>query len=218
MKRILLPLAALLFLAFSPGYGQGSITVTGSATSFNLPSDATLVLYVSKLEKDADDAFDETADAVEDIVQERQELKYVTDISVSDMKVEPMYDRVNMRYGFRSYQEISISIDSLAVYEELLDDLLGMGADGIANASTMGQDQDKVHMELLKDAVRNARTRAESIAAAENMRVGKIMNLEVVEPDNDKSSISVTKGTAYTGLNANKRVNKAMVRVTFALN
>lgn len=218
MNRFFLALVALLFLAFTPGYGQGSITVTGEATSYNLPSDATLVLYVSNLEKDADDAFDETADDVTDMVQEMQELKYVTRINVSDMSIEPAYDRVNMRYGFRSYQEVSISIDSLAVYEDLLEDLLGMGADGIASAPTMGKDQEKIDMELLKDAVRNARAKAESLASAENMRVGKVLSMEVIAPESDKSNISVEKSTVYTGFNSNKRVNRAMVRVSFALN
>lgn len=218
MNRIIFTTVAFLLICSLPVFGQGSITVTGSATSYNLPTKAQMVVYVSKLEKEADDAFDETADDVEDIVQEMQEMKNVTDISISDVRVEPVYDRVNMRYGFRSYQEVSITIDSLAIYEEVLDDLLGSGADGIAKASTMGNNQGTVDMDLLKEAVRDARAKAENLASAENMKVGKVISLEVLEADDDKSSISVEKGVAYTGLNANKRVNSAEVKVTFALN
>ena len=115
-------------------------------------------------------------------------------------------------------QEVTMTIDSLGAFEEALEEVLGMGADGVASAKTQTDDQEATDNAVLKDAIKNARSKAEDMIEGENQSVGKIVSVEVIEDAEAQSYIIADKMSTYQGLAMNKMLNEARVRVTFELN
>jgi uncharacterized protein YggE len=120
------------------------------------------------------------------------------DIKTVNYNVYPEYDYMNTPYKINSYR-VSTNYEIKVTDFEIVNDLLTVatdnGANVIGNISFEVNDKtrDEKIQEARKEAVEKAKTKAEGLAKASGITLGKILNVQESENDNYPMPIMYTK-------------------------
>lgn len=139
------------------------------------------------------------------------------DIQTSDVSLSPrMNDNGNEIVGYTAANTVTATIRKLGDAGDVVDAAVGAGANQVYGPNLLASDQDTAYRNALKEAVANARAKAETLAAASSSTLGTItaivegggaMPLPMAVGAKD-SSVPIEPGTQKI---------EATVSVTFAL-
>ena len=139
------------------------------------------------------------------------------DIQTSDVSLSPrLNDNGNAIVGYTASNTVTATVRKIGDAGDIVDAAVGAGANQVFGPNLLASDQDAVYRDALKEAVANARAKAETLAAASSSTLGRItaivegggaMPMPVAVGVKD-SSVSIEPGT--------QRI-EATVSVTFAI-
>lgn len=185
----LIVLLPLLALATGPAAAQddppgpGLITVTGEATLPTAPDMATVSLGVTAQGKTAAEALSTNTAALQAVMTRLAEAGVAPrDIQTSDLSLSPNWEMdeasgANTITGYVASNMISLQVRDLAGLGGVLDAVVADGANTLNGISFGLQDPKPVMTAARKAAVEDARDRAETLAAAAGVRLGRVLSL-----------------------------------------
>jgi len=157
-----------------------TITFTGEGKVTGIPDVASINLSVVTDKMTAKEAMEENAQKMNEII------KFIKDSGVDEKDVKttayylsPRYDWLEGKRVFRGYEltsSLAVKIRNLQKISEIIDGAVGKGANQVGDVQFVIDDQEKLKTEARNEAIANAKERAESIAAAAGLKLGKIVN------------------------------------------
>ena len=186
MKK-LLAIALVLALTLSlsaAALADDLITVNGMAT-VSVPADmATVMLGVTTLDKDVQKTAALNAERIEAVVFALKELGIPeADITTNNYYMDTMYD-YNVTdengYAIRGYQvsnTINVTVRNLDLVGQVVDTALRAGANQVNSVAFQSTKSGEACDEALRQAIAEARRKAELAAAAGGVKLGKLANI-----------------------------------------
>ena len=185
MRKISTMLIALFF-ASNFAFAQGSsIEVTGEA-QVAVPATGLLVeVSILTKENSAEKALKENSNIVEDIVEYIFENPGITSLSTTGSTINGEWNKKEEEYEFVSVHTLTLRIDSIMGYDEIMQDLAGKGVNQISKVTYLVADEADIRATLLAEAMIDAKAKADIIAKKSGSRVGSNVNVVEQTADND---------------------------------
>ncbi len=165
-----------------PGDQQNQIHVAGTATIKAPPDIATVQIGVQTFSEEVEAAVDENNRKSEDIISAlRQEGVAEKDIQTSRFNIYPQRDYKNNRpdviIGFQVDNVVSATIRDLDSIGKVLQATIDAGANNINGLNFTLDDPTALRDEARAEAIKDARRRAEIMAEAAGIQVGKVISI-----------------------------------------
>jgi uncharacterized protein len=200
---------------------DGRITVTATGTVKQAPDQAQLTFAVVSQADAAKDALStNSADTRKVIDALKQAGVDAKDIQTQDVSLEPRY-RMNSNVidGFTAHNSVAVT-SSIAAAGKLVDAGVAAGANQVEGPSLSIADQDALYRAALKDAIASAKLKAQAIADASGVAVGRVTN--VVEGDTGGGPImyqaaAMKAADSAAPIEPGQQEIQANVTVTFAI-
>lgn len=199
------------------------ITVNASGKVEAAPDKASLELGVETQAADAKAALRENAERLRRVLDAlRKAGVSKDDIRTSNVSLWPQRDNDGMSItGYTAHNTVSAELD-VAKAGDAIDAVVGAGANVVGGPSLAVSDRDELYRMALKNAVEAARAKAEAIADAAGVKVGRVT--AVVEsagydqpPPMPYAAEAARDSVASTPIEPGKQAVEATVTVTFAL-
>jgi uncharacterized protein YggE len=167
-------------MPMAPGaFPENTITVTGIGTASGEPDVAYIELGVEMANADLGAAYTEAADTMQQVIAALVDMGIDrADIRTSSVNVYPQ-DNYNPETGqptdrtYRVSNTIRITVRSVADVEPVINTAVNAGANSIYNFNFGILDSEALEQAARESAVENARARAEQLAAALGVSVGR---------------------------------------------
>jgi uncharacterized protein YggE len=197
----------------------GGITVFGTGSANVTPDRASFSFGTVSQAATANAALTASSQSVARVVAALKKAGVAqADIQTSDVSLSPrMNDSNNEIVGYTASNTVTATIKKLGDAGDVVDAAVSAGANQVYGPNLLASDQDAVYRDALKAAVAEARTKAETLAAASSSTLGKITAIVeggAVTPmpmavgAAKDSSVSIEPGTQKV---------EATVSVTFAI-
>lgn len=157
--------------------------VTGEGKATGIPNTAIISFGVTKQASTVADAQNQTNTAIEKIMDSLKNLGIETkNIKTTDYSVQPSYNlggNIQSINGYSVTQTIEVKIQPLEKVNNTLDALTASGANivGQVNFGFDDSTQQKLEDQARTEAVKVAKTKAESLARASGIHLGNIINV-----------------------------------------
>jgi uncharacterized protein YggE len=234
MKTIRIALAALLVLAVAALAGIGrpeaaggasddereGITVTGVGHVDTVPDEAELSLGITTNGRTAREALTANSTRMRRLIAAVKAAGVnERDIKTQNVSVGPDYREGPESSGFSAQHAVSVTIHDLDRAGAVLEAASQAGANNVYGPSLTRSNREALDAEALKSAVKNARKRAEALAAAGEVRLGRVTAIVesasgggfepyMARAEDSVSEVPIEKGTEEI---------QASVTVTFAI-
>jgi len=167
-----------------PGDGTGSISVTGEATIKARPDTVTITLGVQEDAVTAGEAMDRCSAALNRVVAAILDAGVPrADVQTSNLNLWPRYDYGEKGrgeiIGYRASNQVTLTWDRLDKIGDLIDAAVRAGANTVSGLSFSLADSEALYLEAVAEAVRDARQKAEVMAAAAGVDVGRVKNMSL---------------------------------------
>ncbi len=165
--------------------GTGSISVVGQATIKARPDTVTLTLGVEAQAGGAAEAVSQCSMAMNRVINALVNAGVPrADIKTSNLSLWPQYDYSELGeaprlVGYRASNLVTCSWNQLDKIGELIDKAVQAGANTLHGLSFSLADSRALYLQAVGDAVRDARAKADALAAAAGVRVGDVRNLSL---------------------------------------
>jgi len=228
MRRLTIIISALLAVAVlaavtragdapaaagDPGNG---ITVQGSGAVGSVPDRAQISFGVETRAATAKAALAANATEMRKVIAAIKAAG-ATEVQTQSVSLQPQYSEKSGVQGYVAQNSVSGTIRDLAKAGAVIDAAVAAGANQVYGPSLSRGDQTELYRQALRAAVADARTRAQALAAAANLTLGKIT--QVVESGSSPSPLFVgakAEDSANTPIEAGTQQIVASVQVTFA--
>lgn len=162
-----------------------TVTVTGEAKSQQTTQIATFTAGVTAINDDKQKAVDEVNQKVEALITSVKEFGIpVEDIKTQNLSVYQQEEPVTVGGRQRSTpgqwrvsNDVMITVRDVAKTAALADLLTASGATNVYGPNFAVDDTQKAEVELVDQAIKNAREKAVAIAAASGQEVGKVITV-----------------------------------------
>lgn len=157
--------------------------VTGEGKATAVPNTATISFGITKQANTVADAQNQTNSVVKSILASLQKLGIESkDIKTTDYSLQPNYNFNSGSQAITGYtvtQTVQVKIQPLDKVNKTLDTLTSNGANLIGQVSFGFDDAtaQKLEDQARQDAVKQAKTKAESLAKASGIHLGSIINV-----------------------------------------
>ena len=196
----------------------GGITVLGTGSVNVTPDRASFAFGTVNQAATANGALTASSQSIARVIAAIKKAGVAqADIQTSDVSLSPrMNDTGNEIVGYTASNTVTATIRKLGDAGDVVDAAVGAGSNQVYGPNLLASDQDAAYRNALKAAVADARAKAETLAAAANLTLGKItaivegggaMPMPVAVGAKD-SSVPIEPGTQKI---------EATVSVTFAL-
>ena len=198
---------------------SGGITVLGTGSTNVTPDRAFFAFGTVSQAATANAALAASSQSVARVIAALKKAGVAqADLQTSDVSLSPrMNDNGNEIVGYTASNTVTATIRKLGDAGDVVDAAVGAGANQVYGPNLLASDQDAAYRNALKEAVAQARTKAETLAAASNSTLGKItaivegggsMPMPMAVGAAKDSSVPIEPGTQQI---------EATVTVTFAL-
>jgi uncharacterized protein YggE len=155
------------------------ITVTGTGKATTVPDQAGFWFGVETRRKTASDASAVNNREMQKLIAALEDAGVrEADIQTADISVSPVYSESGSDVvGYVASNSVSVTV-SLKDAAAVLDAAVGAGANQVTGPSLTRSDSDALYRSALKDAVADARSRAEVLAAAAGVGVGEVISID----------------------------------------
>ena len=189
MSRIYLAAVFCLLLASSaaaqttPAAPEGPVTVTsGEGSVKRTPDRAWVQVSVESRAKSAREAQKLNADAMSAVLQKLKSSGLSGDaIQTRGYDLQPEFDYNNGRQTLRGYvarNNVELRVDELQRLGDFLEQAVSSGATSVGGVRFDLKDRASAEREALRNAVEDARRRADAVAAGAGMKIEKIVRIE----------------------------------------
>lgn len=214
MRKISTMLIALIF-ATNLAFAQStSIEVMGEAQVAVQAIGLEVEVSILTKKNSAEKALKETASSVEDIVEYIFETPGITSIATTGSAIEGEWNKKEEEYEYVSVQTLTVRIDSIMGYDEIMQDLAGNGVNQISKVTYIVADEASIRKTLLAEAMADAKSKADIIAKKSGTRVGKNINVveQAAESDLKLMKVATEMETSFV---PSKVIIKSSVLVTY---
>lgn len=183
MKKLLLLFAFFTtFASFSQVVQQPLVQVVGEGTVTVVPDKVVIKARVEHTGKSAAEVKRQNDSVV------NQVIKYLKSEGIPAKNIQTDYIRLNKEYDynnkenfFSANQAISIHLDDLKKYEEIMSGLLNSGLNRIDGIEFKTSSEEKLKSEARKKAILDAKKKAEEYSAALGQKIGKAFSITEME-------------------------------------
>lgn len=178
----LLTLAAVLAAVSLPGPASsaaaeaGGITVQGTAAVVSVPDRAELSFGVESQGQSARAALAANAAEMRRVIAAVRAAGGI-ELKTQSVSLSPRYNERNEVQAFVATNSVSAAIKDLAKAGAVIDAAVNAGANQVYGPSLSSGDQSALYRNALKAAVADARARAQALASASNLTLGRITAL-----------------------------------------
>jgi uncharacterized protein YggE len=161
------------------GSGDRTVTVTGMATIRSSPDEAVVTLGVQTQSQSAQDALQENASKMGHVLDAilGDGIK-PTDLATVGVNLYPNYDGNGTSVvSYTAQNQVNATVHDLDKVGQVIDDAVAAGANLASGISFQLSDQNQGVDQALADAVANAKSKAEAIAAATDATLGQIVQV-----------------------------------------
>jgi uncharacterized protein YggE len=185
MKTRILPLAGLLLLAAvatavalpgaatSAAAEEGGITVQGTASVTSVPDRAELSFGVESQGETARAALAANAAEMRRVLAALRSAG-ATNVKTQYVSLSPRYDERSQAQGFTATNSVSATVKDLARAGAVIDAAVAAGANQVHGPSLAAGDPTALYQQALKAALDEARTKAQTLAAASGLSLGRV--------------------------------------------
>jgi uncharacterized protein YggE len=235
MKRLALTaaLAGLLAAAVAlagvgrPGAAHGSpapsgrgITVTGTGTALAVPDEASFSFGVQSSGATARAAQAANAERMAGVIAALKAAGVAArDLQTTDVSVMPDWSDDGSRVeGFRAHASVQAKVRRIARAGAAIDAAVAAGANESSGPSLDRADREAQYRTALRNAVAEARAKAEALAAEANVKLGAVVRVEegapAPQPYYESAALSADRGAP---IEPGTQETQATVTVTFSL-
>ncbi len=217
-----------------PGMGAGMhpgpmarLTVTGEGKSSAQPDVAAISLGVSVQADTAAKAMEENATRQTSVIEKlKAEGIEARDIQTSGLSLSPVQNysqdgKPPVITGYMAQNMVSVRVRDLSKLGAILDMLVGAGANEINGISFMREDASEAEDAARVDAIASAHHKAEVMAEAAGMKLGRLISLSDSMIDSGPRPMMMAANAdakaASTPIEAGELAISANVTATFAL-
>ena len=195
-RELFIAMAALALLAFAlvgcesqetitvpPGAQAEGISVYGSGSAFGAPDVAMLQMGVSVLKPSVKQAREQAASAMQDVLDSMKDNGIdEKDIQTTYFSVQAEYNYVDDRQelrGFRVTNIVTAKLRDIDKTGDVLDDAIKAGGDlvEVQSVNFTIDDPDELRQEARREAVEDARQKAEALAELAGVKMGKPLSI-----------------------------------------
>lgn len=167
----------------APAAQAEGISVSGSGSAFGAPDVAVLQMGVSVLKPSVKEARQQAASAMQDVVDSMKDNGIEEkDIQTTRFSVQAEYDydegRQSLR-GFRVTNIVTAKLRDIDKTGDVLDDVIEAGGDlvEVQSVNFTIDDPDELREEARREAVEDARQKAETLAELAGVKMGKPLSI-----------------------------------------
>ncbi len=226
---LLVPVAALaaaLFLAFgtsgapaAAGDPADGITVQGTAVVAAIPDRAAISFGVESPAPTARAALAANAAELRKVIAALKAAG-ATELTTQSISLSTHYSQQGEPNGYVAQNTVSAKVADVAKAGPVIDAAVAAGANHVYGPSLTRSNQAELYRQALKAAVADARLRAQAIASASGVTLGKVTNVDEAGSGPQPVAIEAQKaGSAdsSTPIEPGTQEIGAMVSVTFAI-
>jgi uncharacterized protein YggE len=161
------------------GSGDRTVTVTGTSTIRSSPDEAVITLGVQAQSQSAQDALQENATKMSHVVDAiLGDGIRSADLATVGVDLYPNYDSNGTSVvSYTAQNQVNATVHDLNKVGQVIDDAVAAGANLASGISFQLSDQNQGVEQALADAVANAKSKAEAIAAASDATLGQIVQV-----------------------------------------
>ncbi len=162
-----------------PGTTQRTVTVSGKATITSDPDEAVVTLGVQTQAQTAEAAMRDNANRMNDVIQAvRSEGVAPDDIATAWINLYPRYDDNGMSIvGYTAENQVNVTVRAMDDIGRVIDAAIEAGAN-LSSGIAFGLSDESAGAEsALADAVGDARSKAEALAAASDAQLGAVVSV-----------------------------------------
>ena len=154
----------------------GGITVIGSGSANVTPDRASLAFGTVSQAKTASAALAASSQAVTRVIDALRKARIAkADIQTSEVSLSPRFnDTGETVVGYTATNSVTATVRKLGDAGDVIDAAVGAGANQVSGPNLLASDQDAAYRTALKAAVANARAKAETLAGATGVTLGKV--------------------------------------------
>jgi uncharacterized protein YggE len=153
----------------------GGITVNGTGTITSVPDEATFTVGVQTQGSTAREALASNSEQMRRVIGAvRSAGVSKDDIQTQDVSVSANYSDGNQIDGYSASNSVLVTIRDLSRAGQVLDAASNAGANQVYGPSLSRSDQDALEKKALRNAVGEARTKAEALAKAAGVSLGGV--------------------------------------------
>lgn len=203
---------------------QATIDLTGEGTVNVIPDQVTVKVRVENTGDEAQMVKRQNDEVVSKVLAFLKGMK----ISERDYKTEYLrlaknYEHNTKSYNYAANQAISIQLKDLSKYEDLMDGLLKTGINRIDGVTFTSSDNDALESQARKNAVLNAKMKAEEYAGALNQTIGKAVSISEfsqnsIQPTLYRGKMAASSDGSGQTMAPGELEIKVTVNVSFVLN
>jgi uncharacterized protein YggE len=223
--------AALTALAFAgvfqPSGARGSaadassagITVLGTGSTTVIPDRAAFTFGTVAQAKTASAALAASSEAVSRVIAALRRAGVAkADIQTSEVSLAPRSnDQGNTIVGYTATNSVTATVRNLADAGAVIDACVGAGADQVYGPNLLAADESSAYREALKAAVADARAKAQTLATASGVTLGRITAIVEGGPTPAPIPVAGAARDSTTPIEPGTQRIDATVTVTFAL-
>ncbi len=181
-------LAPLPALAGGSSPARGVLSVHGIGIVSQMPDVADITVVIATIGNKATDVIAKNNDAYERVAAALKSLG----IGANDLRTAgynlnynpppnplPKSIPAYLHYGYSIYRNFTIHIEKIALVGKAIDACVANGANGINGVSFRIADQHNARGRALVKATADARVQAQAVAAAEHLRLGRILSITI---------------------------------------
>jgi uncharacterized protein YggE len=153
----------------------GGITVTGVGTATSVPDEAAFTIGVQTQGSTAREALAANSEQMRRVIAAvRSAGVEKSDIKTQDVSVSANYADEGRIDGYSARNSVLVTIHDLSKAGAILDAASNAGANEVYGPMLSRSDEDALQAKALRDAVSNARKKAEALADAADVRLGRV--------------------------------------------
>lgn len=198
----------------------GGITVTGVGTTTSVPDEASFTIGVQTEGPTAKEALAANSEQMRRVIAAVKSAGVEkSDIKTQDVSVSPSYADEDRIDGYSARNSVLVTIRDLSKAGAVLDAASNAGANEVYGPMLSRSDEDALQADALRNAVSNARKKAEALADAAGVSLGRVTAITEgfsggPEPYYD---VAMLRAKAEAPIEPGTQDTQATVTITFAI-
>lgn len=204
---------------------ENTIMVTGTAELQAKPDTALITLGVERQAVTSREAMTAQATAMAAIEAKLKELGIAKDsIRTSQLSLYPVYSHHEREaptlVGYRAVNTVTVTAQNLDDLGKLVDGCVAAGANQVQGISFTLKDPSKVQLQVIDRAVKDAKAKADAIAAAAGLRIRGPINITLqqgyeIPPTSRMEAIGMGDAKLETPISPGELTVRVSVQVTY---
>lgn len=214
------PAAARPMPAGGIAQGPSGIAVAGEGQVSGKPDIAYISIGVQTQARNASQAHQENATAMDRIVARVRGLGIPEkDIRTSGLSLHPIFEKEQRLAGYRATNNLTVTVTDLGIVGKALDEAVAAGANTAGSIRFGFKDEENLRQQALEAAAKNARAKAEALARGLGLQIKAVEAVQeegVVVPMPRAIGAEMALAAPLTPVMPGELTITARVRVTFS--